>query len=85
MPLGKQVAAYTLASSFPDSCGKVQDAPSNLCSVFFPPALSIGSAFINTTPTFCKRGGSFCILADMKRHGGEGPLPPLQEEKLNSA
>lgn len=37
---------------FPDSCGKVQDAPPNPFSVFFLPALSIGSAFINTTPTF---------------------------------
>ena len=59
MPLGKQAAAYTLASSFPDSCGKVQDAPSNLFPVFFPLALSVGSALINTTPTFCERGGSF--------------------------
>ncbi len=59
MPLGKQAVAYTLASSFPDSCGKVQDAPPNPFSVFFPPALSIGFAFINTTPTFCKRSGSF--------------------------
>ena len=37
----------------------MQDAPPNPFSVFFPPALSIGSAFIDTTPTFCKRSGSF--------------------------
>ena len=38
MSLGKQVAAYTLASSFPDGCGNVQDAPPNPFSVFFPPS-----------------------------------------------
>lgn len=43
MPLGKQAAAYTLASSFPDSCGKVQDAPPNLFPVFFPSALSMAT------------------------------------------
>ena len=37
----------------------MQDAPPNPFSVFFPSALSIGSAFIDTTPTFCKRSGSF--------------------------
>lgn len=42
-----------------NGCGKMQDAPPNPFSVFFPSALSIGSAFINTTPTFCKRSGSF--------------------------
>lgn len=75
MPLGKQAAAYTLASSFPDSCGKVQDAPPNPFSVFFPPALSIGFAFINTTPTFCKRSGSFVFPS----HSGLGKMmvPPL--------
>ena len=61
MSPGKQAAAYTLASSFPDSCGKVQDAPSNLFPVFFPPALSIGSAFINTTPTFFLRWELLCF------------------------
>ena len=68
MPLGKQAAAYTLASSFPDSCGKVQDAPSNLFPVFFPPALSIGSAFIDTTPTFFL-GGSFCVSHSLRDWG----------------
>ncbi len=68
MPLGKQAAAYTLASSFPDSCGKVQDAPPNPFSVFFPPALSIGFAFINTTPTFFL-GGSFCVSHSLRDWG----------------
>lgn len=75
MPLGKQAAAYTLASSFPDSCGKVQDAPSNLFPVFFPPALSIGSALINTTPTFCKRSGSFVFPSHSGLGGREQSHP----------
>ena len=74
MPLGKQAAAYTLASSFPDSCGKVQDAPPNPFSVFFPSALSVGSAFMNTTPTFCKRSGSF-IFPSHSGLGGEQGRP----------
>ena len=74
MPLGKQAAAYTLASSFPDSCGKVQDAPPNPFSVFFPPALSIGFAFINTTPTFCKRSGSFVFPSHSGLGRRTGPL-----------
>lgn len=77
MPLGKQAAAYTLASSFPDSCGKVQDAPPNPFSVFFPPALSIGFAFINTTPTFCKRSGSF-VFPSHSRLGGEQGRPSVK-------
>ena len=74
MPLGKQAAAYTLASSFPDSCGKVQDAPPNPFSVFFPSALSIGSAFINTTPTFFL-GGSFCVSHSLRDCGEEQGRP----------
>lgn len=72
MSPGKQAAAYTLASSFPDSCGRVQDAPPNPFSVFFPSALSIGSAFIDTTPTFCKRSGSFVFPfpAGLRRRKG---------------
>ena len=77
MPLGKQAAAYTLASSFPDSCGKVQDAPPNPFSVFFPSALSIGSAFINTTPTFCKRSGSF-VFPSHSGFGGEQGRPSVK-------
>lgn len=77
MPLGKQAAAYTLASSFPDSCGKVQDAPPNPFSVFFPSALSIGSAFINTTPTFCKRSGSF-VFPSHSGLGGEQGRPSVK-------
>ena len=77
MPLGKQAAAYTLASSFPDSCGKVQDAPPNPFSVFFPPALSIGFAFINTTPTFCKRSGSF-VFPSHSGLGGEQGRPSVK-------
>ena len=60
MPLGKQAAAYTLASSFRDmvaaKCRMLLPIPFQFSS---PPALSVGSAFINTTPTFCKRSGSF--------------------------
>ena len=74
MPLGKQAAAYTLASSFPDSCGKVQDAHPNLFLVFFPLALSIGSAFINTTPTFFL-GGSFCVSHSLRDWGEEQDHP----------
>ena len=59
MPPGKQAAPGIFSFLFPDGCGKAQDAPPNLFPVFFPSALSIGSALINTTPTFCKRSGSF--------------------------
>lgn len=59
MPPGKQATPGIFSFLFPDGCGKVQDAPPNPFSVFFPPALSIGFVFINTTPTFCKRSGSF--------------------------
>ena len=59
MPLGKQAAAGIFSFLIRNGCGKVQDAPPNPFSVFFPSALSIGSALINTTPTFCKRSGSF--------------------------
>ena len=59
MPLGKQTAPGIFSFLFPDGCGKAQDAPPNLFPVFFPSALSIGSALIKTTPTFCKRSGSF--------------------------
>ena len=37
--------------------------------------------FWDTTPTFCKRGGSFCIPADMKRHGEEGRPSTTAERK----
>ena len=74
MPLGKQAAAYTLASSFPDSCGKVQDAPSNLFPVFFPPALSIGSVFINTTPPFFLRWELLCFPFPAGLGRRTGPL-----------
>ena len=39
----------------------MQDAPPNPFSVFFPSALSIGSAFINTTPTFFLRWELLCF------------------------
>ena len=57
MPLGKQAAPGIFSFLFPDGCGKAQDAPPNLFPVFFPSALSIGSALINTTPTFAKEVG----------------------------
>ena len=75
MPLGKQAAPGIFSFLFPDGCGKAQDAPPNLFPVFFPSALSIGSAFINTTPTFRKRSGSFVFPS----HSGLGKMmvPPL--------
>ena len=53
----------------------MQVAPPTPFSVFFPPALSIGFAFIKTTPTFCKRSGSFVFPS----HSGLGKMmvPPL--------
>ncbi len=77
MPLGKQAAAGIFSFFFPDSRGKVQDAPPNPFSVFFPPALSIGSAFVNTTPTFFL-GGSFCV-SHSQRDWGENRAAPLQK------
>ena len=59
MPLGKQAAPGVFSVLIRNGCGKMQDAPPNPFSVFFPSALSIGSAFTDTTPTFCKRSGSF--------------------------
>ena len=59
MPPGKQAAPGIFSFLIRNGCGKVQDAPPNPFLVFFPSALSIGSAFINTTPTFCKRSGNF--------------------------
>lgn len=59
MSPGKQAAPGIFSFLIRNGCGKMQDAPPNPFSVFFPSALSIGSAFIDTTPTFCKRSGSF--------------------------
>ena len=80
MPLGKQAAPGIFSFLFPDGCGKAQDAPPNLFPVFFPSALSIGSAFTNTTPTFCKRSGSFVFQS----HSGLGEKmgPPLCKNAL---
>ena len=80
MPLGKQAAPGIFSFLFPDGCGKAQDAPPNLFPVFFPSALSIGSAFTNTTPTFCKRSGSFVFPS----HSGLGEKmgPPLCKNAL---
>lgn len=55
----------------------MQDAPPNPFSVFFPSALSIGSAFANTTPTFCKRSGSFVFPSHSGLGGRTGP--PLRK------
>ena len=75
MPPGKQAAPGVFSVLIRNGCGKMQDAPPNPFSVFFPPALSIGFAFINTTPTFCKRSGSFVFPS----HSGLGKMmvPPL--------
>ena len=55
----------------------MQDAPPNPFSVFFPSALSIGSAFTNTTPTFCKRSGSF-VFPSHSGLGGEQGRPSVK-------
>ena len=77
MPLGKQAAPGIFSFLFPDGCGKAQDAPPNLFPVFFPSALSIGSALINTTPTFCKRSGSF-VFPSHSGLGGEQGRPSVK-------
>ena len=74
MPLGKQATPGIFGFLFPDSRGKVQDAPPNPFSVFFPSALSIGSAFMNTTPTFFF-GGSFCVSHSLRDWGEEQDHP----------
>ena len=74
MPLGKQAAAGIFSFLIRNGCGKVQDAPPNPFSVFFPSALSIGSAFINTTPTFFL-GGSFCVSHSLRDCGEEQGRP----------
>ena len=68
MPLGKQAAPGIFSFLFPDGCGKAQDAHPSLFLVFFPLALSIGSAFVNTTPTFFF-GGSFCVSHSLRDWG----------------
>ena len=77
MPLGKQAAPGIFSFLIRNGCGKVQDAPPNLFPVFFPSALSIGSAFINTTPTFCKRSGSF-VFPSHSGLGGEQGRPSVK-------
>ena len=80
MPPGKQAAAGIFSFFFPDSCGKVQDAPPNLFPVFFPPALSIGSAFMYTTPTFFF-GGSFCVSHSLRVWGEEQGRPSVKTRR----
>ena len=52
----------------------MQDAPPNPFLVFFPLALSIGSAFMDTTPTFFL-GGSFCVSHSLRDWGEEQGRP----------
>ena len=75
MSPGKQAAAYTLASSFAMVAAKCRMLLPDLFHFSFLLALSVGSAFINTTPTFCERGGSFVFPS----HSGLGKMmvPPL--------
>ena len=80
MPLGKQAAPGIFSFLFPDGCGKAQDAPPNPFSVFFPSALSIGSAFINTTPTFFLRWELLCF--PFPAGLGEMMGPPLCKNAL---
>ena len=75
MPPGKQAAPGIFSVLIRNGCGKMQDAPPNPFSVFFPSALSIGSAIINTTPTFCERGGSFCVSHSLRDWGEEQDHP----------
>lgn len=77
MPPGKQAAPGIFSFLIRNGCGKVQDVPPNPFSVFFPLALSIGSAFINTTPTFFL-GGNFCV-SHSQRDWGENRAAPLQK------
>ena len=74
MPPGKQATPGIFSFLIRNGCGKVQDAPSNLFPVFFPLALSIGSAFINSTPTFFL-GGSFCVSHSLRDWGEEQDHP----------
>ena len=74
MSPGKLAAPGIFGFLFPDSRGKVQDVPPNPFSVFFPSALSIGSAFINTTPTFFF-GGNFCVSHSLRDWGEEQGRP----------
>ena len=74
MPPGKQATPGIFSFLIRNGCGKVQDAPPNPFSVFFPSALSVGSAFTNTTPTFCKRSGSFVFPSHSGLGRRTGPL-----------
>ena len=73
MPLGKQAAAYTLASSFAMVAAKCRMLLPDLFHFSFFLALSVGSAFINTSPTFCERGGSFVFPSHSGLGGEQGP------------
>ena len=75
MPLGKQAAAGIFSFFFPDSCGKVQDAPPNPFSVFFPPALSIGSAFNEHYSHLLQKKWEFCIPIPFGIGGKDGATP----------
>ena len=73
MSPGKQAAAYTLASSFAMVAAKCRMLLLELFHFSFFLALSVGSAFINTTPTFCERGGSFVFPSHSGLGGEQGP------------
>lgn len=77
MPPGKQAAAYTLASSFAMVAAKCRMLLLELFHFSFFLALSVGSAFINTTPTFCKRSGSF-VFPSHSGLGGEQGRPSVK-------
>lgn len=55
----------------------MQDVPPGPFSFFFPSGFIWGSAFMNTTPTFCKRSGSFVFPSHSGLGGRTGP--PLCE------
>lgn len=77
MPPGKQAAPGIFSFLIRNGCGKVQDVPPNPFSVFFPSALSIGSALVNTTPTFFL-GGSFCVSHSLRDWGEEQGRPSVK-------
>ena len=96
MSPGKQAAAYTLASSFAMVAAKCRMLLLELFHFSFFLALSVGSAFINTTPTFCERGGSFVFPSHSGLGGEQGPPaakmrrcitgePALAEGKISCA
>ena len=93
MPLGKQAAPGIFSFLIRNGCGKVQDAPPNPFLVFFPLALSIGSASQTLLPPFSSVG-AFVFPIPSGIGGRTGPpccknapvhngrVPPRREKNL---